>query len=100
MVVFHDAFQPNIWAGFFNDPALAGNFTNVGLDTHIYQAFNGAGDMTHDQHIRSVCSRAKDLSKLQQSWTTIVGEFSLGIQTYCVDCSFLASFIVSICGND
>ncbi|WVO16134.1 hypothetical protein L204_103802 [Cryptococcus depauperatus] len=86
MVVIHDAFQPPLnWRYFWSEPSLGLNWTNYALDTHIYDAFGGAAQKSWQEHLDTICSLASSISEAQTYFPVIVGEFSLGINTYCVD---------------
>ena len=41
--------------------------------------------MTHAEHLETMCSRTADLVEAAANYTVIVGEWSLGTKTYCVD---------------
>jgi glucan 1,3-beta-glucosidase len=104
MVIVHDAFGSlTDWTThFFGWEGLGHNWTNYALDTHVYQAWSG---ITYDEgHIESACGMASYLEETQKSLPVvsvqivytcdealiirshqIVGEFSLGVQTFCVD---------------
>lgn len=83
MVVIHDAFEPVLnWEYFFTTEGMGAAWENFGLDTHIYQAWNP--DFSQEQHLSQPCTQTSALSQSQSNWTTFVGEFSLGTQTYCV----------------
>ncbi|KAL7412182.1 glycoside hydrolase superfamily [Mrakia frigida] len=85
-VVIHDAFQAVLnWEYFFGNTSLGGSCINFALDTHIYEAFNGQDAMTHEEHMASMCARTADIAEVSKNITLLVGEWSLGTQTYCVD---------------
>ncbi|WWC89245.1 uncharacterized protein L201_004165 [Kwoniella dendrophila CBS 6074] len=86
MVVIHDAFQPVLnWKYFWSEPTLGLNWTNYALDTHIYDAFGGADQKTYQEHLDTICYQSAALKEAQKYFPVIVGEFSLGTNTYCVD---------------
>lgn len=41
--------------------------------------------MTHAEHLATMCARTADLVEAASNYTVIVGEWSLGTKTYCVD---------------
>ncbi|WVR07113.1 hypothetical protein IAU60_004153 [Kwoniella sp. DSM 27419] len=86
MVVIHDAFQPpKNWQYFWSEPTLGQDWTNYALDTHIYDAFGGANQKTYQEHLDTICWWSGQLAEAQKSFPVIIGEFSLGTNTYCVD---------------
>ncbi|ORY32786.1 glycoside hydrolase superfamily [Naematelia encephala] len=86
MVVIHDAFQPLMnWEYFWSEPSLGLNWTNYALDTHIYGAFGSSADQTEQEHLDAICSQSSAIAAAQLKFPVIVGEFSLGTNTYCVD---------------
>ncbi|CAD6586594.1 MAG: hypothetical protein TREMPRED_004495, partial [Tremellales sp. Tagirdzhanova-0007] len=86
MVVIHDAFQPLLnWEYFWSEPSLGLNWTNYALDTHIYDAFGGSSGKSDQEHLDTICAMASDISAAQAKYPVIVGEFSIGTNTYCVD---------------
>ncbi|WWC70062.1 uncharacterized protein I206_104007 [Kwoniella pini CBS 10737] len=86
MIIIHDAFQPILnWKYFWSEPSLGLNWTNYALDTHTYDAFNGADQKTYQEHLDTICAQSAAISEAQQSFPVIVGEFSLGTNTFCVD---------------
>ena len=76
-IIFHDAFRLNIWKQFF----VENKFTNVILDTHMYQVFS------HNDRYRGMTeviekvsvSRLSELKEVMEYVDVIVGEWSLGI---------------------
>lgn len=74
-VVVHDGFRPFEWKNFMQEP----QYSNVLLDTHIYQAYTDADrKRTAQQHITEALNRKNQLDAMSgQLWTT-VGEWSLG----------------------
>lgn len=86
MVVIHDAFQPLLnWEYFWSQPSLGLNWTNYALDTHIYDAFGTTANKTMQEHLDTICSLASNIAAAQLQYPVIVGEFSLGTSTYCID---------------
>ncbi|OCF60683.1 glucan 1,3-beta-glucosidase [Kwoniella mangroviensis CBS 10435] len=86
MVVIHDAFQPVLnWKYFWSQESMGLNWTNYALDTHIYDAFGGSNLKTYQEHLDTICAQAAAISEAQTYFPVIVGEFSLGTNTYCVD---------------
>ncbi|TYJ54574.1 hypothetical protein B9479_004803 [Cryptococcus floricola] len=86
MVVIHDAFQPLLnWKYFWSEASLGLNWTNYALDTHIYDAFNGASSKTHQEHLDTICALSSSIAEAQTYFPVIIGEFALGVNTYCVD---------------
>jgi len=76
-VVFHDSFRPLAWKKFMQEPA----FSNVILDTHLYQCFSDADkDRTTQEQLEFAINRKSVLDKMQQEeLPTIVGEWSLSL---------------------
>jgi glucan 1,3-beta-glucosidase len=76
-VVFHDAFRALAWKNFMQEPA----FSNVILDTHLYQCFDEAArSRTTQQQIEFAINRKATLDQMQsEELPTIVGEWSLGL---------------------
>ncbi|EIW70375.1 hypothetical protein TREMEDRAFT_43106 [Tremella mesenterica DSM 1558] len=86
MVFIHDAFQPLAnWDYFFSTEGLGLSWTNYGVDTHIYDAFGSSPDKTWQEHLDTMCYLASSIASAQTKFPVIVGEFSLGTNTYCVD---------------
>ncbi|WRT66444.1 uncharacterized protein IL334_003402 [Kwoniella shivajii] len=86
MVVIHDAFQPVLnWKYFWSEASLGLNWTNYALDTHIYDAFGGSNLKTYQEHLDTICAQSAAIAEAQTYFPVIVGEFSLGTNTYCVD---------------
>ncbi|HEX4350473.1 MAG TPA: cellulase family glycosylhydrolase [Verrucomicrobiae bacterium] len=76
-IVFHDSFRPLAWQKFMQEPA----FSNVILDTHLYQCFDQAakGRSAHEQ-LQFAIQRQTALDKMQsEELPTIVGEWSLSL---------------------
>jgi glucan 1,3-beta-glucosidase len=76
-IVFHDSFRPLAWKKFMQEP----DFSNVILDTHIYQCFNDADKArTAREHLTVALDRNKALDQMQrEELPTIVGEWSLAL---------------------
>ncbi len=76
-IVFHDGFRPLAWKKFMQEPA----FSNVILDTHLYQCFDAAarGRSAHEQ-LAFAINRKATLDEMQrEELPTIVGEWSLSL---------------------
>lgn len=75
-VVIHDGFRPLIWNGFMSEP----EFSNVILDTHMYQCFTDE-DKNKDasEHIRKALGRKQELEEIGRQLPVYVGEWSLGL---------------------
>ncbi|KAH8813093.1 glucan 1,3-beta-glucosidase [Xylogone sp. PMI_703] len=78
-VVIHDAFEDvQYWNGFMNQ---ASGYSNVILDTHIYQVFSNAEvAMSPCNHIATACASGPKIAGTDKD--TVVGEWS-GAQTDC-----------------
>jgi len=76
-IVFHDSFRPLAWKKFMQEPA----FTNVILDTHLYQCFDQAArSRTAREQLEFAIHRTKALDEMQrEELPTIVGEWSLSL---------------------
>jgi len=76
IIVMHDAFRIYEWEEFF----VTNNFTNVILDTHMYQCF-GKHSLHYDEdaHIKSALNRKVVLKEIEKFVPVIVGEWSLGL---------------------
>jgi glucan 1,3-beta-glucosidase len=76
-IVFHDSFRPLAWKKFMQEP----DFTNVVLDTHIYQCFNPEDrNRTVREQIAFALNRKEALDEMQrEELPTIVGEWSLSL---------------------
>ncbi|MGH7950771.1 MAG: glycoside hydrolase family 5 protein, partial [Limisphaerales bacterium] len=76
-IVFHDSFRPLAWKNFMQAPA----FTNVILDTHLYQCFGDeAENRTARQQLTFSLDRKTTLDEMQrEELPTIVGEWSLSL---------------------
>jgi glucan 1,3-beta-glucosidase len=76
-VVFHDSFRAMAWKKFMQEPA----FSNVILDTHLYQCFSAADHGRSAQEQLAFALNRKDaLDEMQrEELPTIVGEWSLSL---------------------
>ncbi len=76
-VVFHDSFRPLAWKNFMQKPA----FTNVILDTHLYQCFSETDRArTAIEQLEFALNRKQMLDEMQsEELPTIVGEWSLAL---------------------
>jgi len=76
-IVFHDSFRPLAWKKFMQEPA----FSNVILDTHLYQCFDEAArGRTAQEQLEFAIKRQTALDKMQsEELPTIVGEWSLSL---------------------
>ncbi|HEV2695640.1 MAG TPA: cellulase family glycosylhydrolase [Verrucomicrobiae bacterium] len=76
-VVFHDSFRALAWKNFMQEPA----FSNVILDTHLYQCFDEkAKGRTAMEHLTFAVNRKETLDDMQrEELPTIVGEWSLSL---------------------
>jgi len=76
-IVFHDSFRALAWKKFMQEPA----FSNVILDTHLYQCFDDAARArTAQEHIAFAINRKTTLDVMQRDeLPTIVGEWSLAL---------------------
>ncbi len=76
-VVFHDSFRALAWKKFMQEPA----FSNVILDTHLYQCFDDkAKELTALEHLTFAINRKETLDEMQRDeLPTIVGEWSLSL---------------------
>lgn len=85
MVIVHDAFGSlTDWtSNFFAENGDGYNWTNYAVDTHIYHAWSDIP--TELGHIQAACDLVDYLETAQASVPIIVGEFSLGVQTFCVN---------------
>ena len=74
-VVIHDGFRPFEWKNFMQEP----DYSNVLLDTHIYQAYTDADrKRTAQEHVAAALDRKKQLDAMSGQLWTMVGEWSLG----------------------
>jgi len=75
VIVIHDAFRPFEWKGFMTEPG----YSNVMLDTHLYQAYTDADrKRTPQEHIIEALGKKQHLDAMAQQLWTMVGEWSLG----------------------
>ena len=76
-IVFHDSFRPLAWKKFMQEPA----FSNVILDTHLYQCFDEAArGRTAQEQLEFAIKRKAALDEMQsEELPTIVGEWSLSL---------------------
>jgi glucan 1,3-beta-glucosidase len=82
-IVFHDSFRPFAWKKFMQEPA----FTNVILDTHLYQCFSDADrDRTVRGQLAFAINRKEALDDMQrEELPTMVGEWSLALPGQAMD---------------
>ena len=74
-IVIHDAFRAFEWKGFMQEP----NYSNVILDTHLYQAYTEADrKRTAQEHIIEALGKKGHLNAMSGQLWTMVGEWSLG----------------------
>jgi glucan 1,3-beta-glucosidase len=76
-VVFHDSFRAMAWKDFMKPP----DYTNVLIDTHLYQSFSDEDRRrTAQEQIIFALNRKKTLDQMQQEeLPTFVGEWSLSL---------------------
>jgi glucan 1,3-beta-glucosidase len=76
-IVFHDSFRALAWKNFMQAPA----FTNVILDTHLYQCFDEkAKARTALEQLAFALNRKETLDRMQrEELPTMVGEWSLAL---------------------
>lgn len=76
-IVFHDSFRPLAWKKFMQEPA----FSNVILDTHLYQCFDEAArGRSAQEQLAFAINRKTALDEMQRDeLPTIVGEWSLSL---------------------
>ncbi len=73
-VVIHDGFRPFEWKNFMSEP----EYSNVLLDTHIYQAYTEADrKRTPQEHIAYALDQKQHLDAMSQQLWTMVGEWSM-----------------------
>jgi len=73
----HDGFRLHKWKSFFTKNA----FTNVMLDTHMYQCFDHTQhNFTIEQHCETAHKRTEVLHKIEEYVPVVVGEWSLGLR--------------------
>jgi glucan 1,3-beta-glucosidase len=82
-IVFHDSFRPFAWKKFMQEPA----FSNVILDTHLYQCFSAADkDRTALEQLAFAINRKTTLDEMQrEELPTMVGEWSLSLPGQAMD---------------
>ncbi len=74
-IVIHDGFRPFEWKGFMTEPG----YSNVLLDTHLYQAYTEADrKRTPQEHIIEALGKKGHLDAMAGQLWTVVGEWSLG----------------------
>jgi aryl-phospho-beta-D-glucosidase BglC (GH1 family) len=74
-IVIHDGFYPLSWGNFMT-PALG--YTNVYLDTHIYEAFGPDANATYDGHLQEACGYTKNINYMECiQLPLLVAEWSL-----------------------
>jgi glucan 1,3-beta-glucosidase len=75
-VVVHDTFSGSDWIDFLGGP----KYTNVVIDTHIYQCF---GEQDKKQpiydHVRRAIERRREIEHTQKRHPVHVGEWSIGL---------------------
>ncbi len=70
MVMIHDCFRPlSDWDYFFSTGGAA--WINYALDTHIYQAFADAPNMSDDQQLMGICGQQSTISISQSKLPTV-----------------------------
>jgi len=76
-VVIHDSFRPLVWKNFMKGPS----FTNVILDTHLYQCFDKeARARSAFEQLAFALDRNTTLGQMQrEELPTLVGEWSLSL---------------------
>jgi glucan 1,3-beta-glucosidase len=76
-IVFHDSFRPLAWKKFMQEPA----FSNVILDTHLYQCFDEAArGRSAQEQLAFAINRKNALDQMQrEELPTMVGEWSLSL---------------------
>ncbi|PQV64318.1 glucan 1,3-beta-glucosidase [Abditibacterium utsteinense] len=73
-IVIHDAFRAGAWQGF----APAPEFSNVVLDTHLYQTFTESDSKrTPLEQVQFALNRREEIERLKSGPWLIVGEWSL-----------------------
>ena len=76
-IVMHDGFRFKKWKEFFT----TNDFTNVILDTHMYQCFDHSlFDYTIEEHCKHAMKRTRLLADVERYVPVIVGEWSLGLR--------------------
>lgn len=77
VIVMHDGFRLHAWKPFFTK----NDFTNVILDTHMYQCFDHSQfDFTIEQHCEQAHKRKAVLRTIEKYVPVVVGEWSLGLR--------------------
>jgi glucan 1,3-beta-glucosidase len=81
-IVIHDSFRPLDWKNFMQEPA----FTNVILDTHLYQCFDDKSKSRDAfEQIAFSANRNAELNRMQrEELPTLVGEWSLSLPPHSV----------------
>ena len=76
-IIIQDGFRPYEWNNFMNEP----DFSNVLLDTHLYQCFNNdEQELDINGHVqKAVIDRKHELEIIQNQLGIIIGEWSLGL---------------------
>lgn len=75
-IVMHDAFRLHEWETFFTK----NQFTNVILDTHMYQCFDSKmNQYSIEEHEKKALTRKKILQEVEAYVPVVVGEWSLGL---------------------
>lgn len=75
-VVIHDGFRPGAWQGF----APAPEYSNVVLDTHMYQVYTESDrKRTPAQQVRFALDRQEEIQRLKSGPWLIVGEWSIAL---------------------
>jgi glucan 1,3-beta-glucosidase len=82
-VVFHDSFRAMAWKDFMKPP----EYSNVLIDTHLYQTFGDADrERTAQQQIIFALGRKDTLDEMQrEELPTFVGEWSLSLPDHSLD---------------
>ncbi|MBI9009437.1 MAG: cellulase family glycosylhydrolase [Tenericutes bacterium] len=82
VIVFHDAFRLNQWKEFFT----SNDFTNVILDTHMYQVFsyNDKRRIPVEVLEKTSILRYRELEKIDFV-DIVIGEWSLGVHKFALD---------------
>ena len=76
-IVMHDGFRLNKWKPFFTKHP----FTNVILDTHMYQCFDASlFEFGIEEHCDHAHTRKAILQQIEQYVPVVVGEWSLGLR--------------------
>jgi glucan 1,3-beta-glucosidase len=82
-IVFHDSFRAMAWQNFMKGP----DYSNVIIDTHLYQLFNEDDSKRNAQEqIVFALGRKSALEQMQQQeLPTFVGEWSLALPGYSIE---------------